>query len=168
MTNRAASARFTDQVRSSRSSESYLESMVNTASPARLRLLLIERAIDVAGTLASTWRDGKELGANQYSLKLLELLNELLSGVVGGPSPEQQKICHQVSDLYVFLTKHLLGAEEASDSEAINQIATILQTEAETWRGVCAQQSGQQGSSTGTIPSIDGGPLPSEGLNLQV
>ena len=167
MTNYAASARLTNQGRSSRSSESYLESMVNTASPARLRLLLIERAIDVAGTLASTWRNGKELGSNQHSLKLLELLNELLSGVVGGPSQEQQEVCHKVSDLYVFLTQHLMRAEEASDTDAIIQISTILQTEAETWRSVCGQQSGQQATLTGGIPSVDGSVLPSEGLNLQ-
>ncbi|MDG2220546.1 MAG: flagellar protein FliS [Rubripirellula sp.] len=167
MTNHAASARFTNQGRSSRSSESYLESMVNTASPARLRLLLLERAVDVAGNLATIWKDGKELGSNQHSLKLLELLNELLSGVVGGPSQEQQKICHQVSDLYVFLTQHLMRAEETSDCDAINQIASILQTEAETWRTVCGQQSGQQASSAGIFPSVEGGVVPSEGLNLQ-
>ena len=146
-----------------RSGESYLESIVHTASPARLRLLLIERAIDVAGTLSATWRDRRNLGTNEYSITLLDLLNELLSGVVGGhggsvvggPSTNEKKVCEQVSDLYVFLTQHLVAAEEKSDSGAIDEIATVLHIEAETWRAVCAQQGGHAG------------PVPTSGLNLQ-
>jgi flagellar protein FliS len=36
-------------------SDQYLESTVRSSSPARLRLMLIERAVDVSGWLAKTW-----------------------------------------------------------------------------------------------------------------
>ncbi len=64
--------------------EQYFEAAIRTASPARLRLMLIERAIEVSSRLAEVWRNGEAPGSNEHSLKLLDLLNELLSGVVGG------------------------------------------------------------------------------------
>ncbi len=139
----------------SRSGESYLDTLVKTASPAKLRLMLIERAIAVAGTLASTWRAGDKLGANEYSITLLDILNELLSGIMDGNANDEQKVCKQVADLYVFLAQHLVIAEERSDAEGIDEIATVLQIEAETWRAVCARDGGHTD------------PRPTGGLNLQ-
>jgi len=142
----------------SRTGESYLDSIVQTASPARLRLMLIERAIDVAGTLSATWRAGEQPGTNEHSLKLLDLLTELLGGVVGGKESSEKEVCEQVSDLYVFLTKHLIAAEETSDAGSIDEISTVLQVDAETWRAVCAQESTQ---SAPVAPAVTGG------LNLE-
>jgi len=53
-----------------RSSDMYLESMIATASPARLRLMLIERGVEVARLLASSWRETPgQRGTNEHSLK---------------------------------------------------------------------------------------------------
>lgn len=155
MTQQATPARRTDSAISSRSGDSYLESIVQTASPARLRLMLIEKAIDVSSTLARTWREGGVHGPNEHSVKLLDLLNELLSGVVGGNRSDEKAVCGQVADLYVFLSQHLVAAESNSDSSAIDEITAVLHVEAETWRAVCAQES--------TQPA----PTQSSGLNLQ-
>ena len=122
------------------SGEQYLESVVRTASPAKLRLMLIERAVGVSECLESAWRENPGQGANEQSLKLFELINELLRGVVGSKQGDGEEICKQVSDLYVFLMKHLLMAEQRSDVASIEEIRVVLQVEAETWRLVCANE----------------------------
>ena len=122
-------------------SRMYLESAIRTASPARLRLMLIQRAIEVAVSLARVWREGQSVGPNEYSLTLMDLLGELLAGVAGSNRSEENAVCEQVADLYVFLNQHLLAAETHSDAASIDEIRTILEIEAETWRAVCASEA---------------------------
>ncbi len=142
----------------------YLETAVSTASPAKLRLMLIERAAEVAGGLAASWRQGKGAESTQAaSLKLLELLNELLGGVTSSGDPE---LSHRVADLYVFLIQHLLAAEESNDSKAADEIATVLQIEAETWRAVCARESAARPGQAVAGQASDDRPHASSGLNL--
>ncbi len=128
--------------------QEYLDANIQTASPARLRLMLIERGVEVARQLSDAWRGPSPLenhdssgqasaAANEYSLKLFEILNELLSGVTG----DKDEICRKVADLYVFLTKHLITAEEVRDADAIDEIRLVLETEAETWRMVCVNEA---------------------------
>ena len=120
--------------------EQYLESVVRTASPAKLRLMLIQRAVGVCESLEVAWRENPGQGYNEQSLKLFELINELLRGVVGSKQGDGEEICKQVSDLYVFLLKHLLIAEQGSDIASIEEIRAVLQVEAETWRLACANE----------------------------
>ncbi|QDT04548.1 flagellar protein FliS [Rubripirellula lacrimiformis] len=121
-------------------SQQYVDSSIRMASPARLRLMLTERAVEVATTLSRLWRSGEKLGPNEHSLSLLELIGELLNGISGSQDPEEKKLCSQVSDLYVFLSKHLLIAEDTSNADYIDEIQIVLAIEAETWRAVCAQE----------------------------
>ena len=111
------------------------------------------------GVLKSPWRDNPEQGANDQSLKLFDLINELLRGVVGSKHGDGEELCKQVSDLYVFLLKHLLLAEQSSDVKSIEEIRAVLQVEAETWRSVCANElpAAPAHSGSGT----------SSGLNLE-
>ena len=150
--------------------QEYLDANVQTASPARLRLMLIERGVEVARQIAATWRESKNLssqesrsqdqsGADEYSLKLLEIINELLGGVTG----DQDEICRKVADLYVFLAKHLIKAEETSDASAMDEIRLVLETEAETWRMVCANEVPAMPTRTITSPDQE----TTGGLNLQ-
>ena len=119
----------------------YLESAVRTASPARLRSMLIDRAVEVSVSLADNWRAKQDPGPNGLSLKLLDLINELLRGVVGGKLAGEQEISRKVADLYVFLAKHLVAAERNSNADAVDEIRVVLEIEAETWRAVCAREA---------------------------
>ncbi|GAA5504743.1 flagellar protein FliS [Novipirellula caenicola] len=153
---------------SRRSTDGYLESSIQHATPARLRLMLLERSVEVARVLANAWRTQPEKkGCNEYSLKLLDLLTELLSGITGN-----EEVCVQVADLYVFLSKHLLLAEQSSDADAIDELRQVLEVEADTWRMVCANETLAKvsgGASTGApavAPVATDTPI-SGGLNLQ-
>ncbi len=112
----------------------YLETMVRTAPPQRLRLMLIERGVGLCHTIAERWKVKKpELGYDEQSLHLRDILTELLSGIGKSDLP----VALTVSDLYVFLSKHLTDAELMGDYTMIEEIGLVLQTEAETWRIVC-------------------------------
>lgn len=149
-----------------RSGDSYLESAIAAASPAKLRLMLIERSVEVSRHLAGMWREtpGKR-GTNEYSLKLLELLSELLSGV----TDQKVEVCRTVADLYVFLCQHLIVAEKNGDASMIDEIRLVLETEAETWRMVCAQEGGHSPAKirAADVLSRTAGVPVSGGLNLQ-
>lgn len=145
--------------------ESYLAASVGTASPARLRLMLIERAFEVARNLQRVWggesqRNPADPDGHQAFLQLLDLLNELLAGVSRGGD---QTLNRQVADLYVFLLQHLLAAEQTADPFSIQEIATVLGIEAETWRLVCARES-TPGANARPEVATD---MASKGLNFQ-
>lgn len=142
--------------RQSAGGQHYLDASIRMATPARLRLMLLERAVVVAETLATTWRAGELQGSNEHSLTLLELIGELLGGISGSKDPAEQKVCEQVSDLYVFLSKHLVLAEDHSDAGAIDEIRMVLEVEAETWRAVCAQEIGATAKAPTSAPVAGG------------
>jgi flagellar secretion chaperone FliS len=112
--------------------DEYLENAVRSASPARIRLMLIERAIQVAGALSLKYREGVQ-GPNEHSI---HLLGELLGGVAN----HGNELCTQVADLYVFMCQELVRAETSSDPAKIDSIQEILRIEAETWREVSANE----------------------------
>ncbi|MCG8652589.1 MAG: flagellar protein FliS, partial [Pirellulales bacterium] len=60
-------------------SRQYLEADIRNASPARLRLMMIERGVETAALVADRWRNQQSLGSSELTLKLFDLLNELLS-----------------------------------------------------------------------------------------
>ena len=141
-------------------SQQYMDSSIRTASPAKLRLMLLERSVEVARLLSADWSSGQSLGSNEHSLTLLELISELLSGVAGGSNESENKLCLQVADLYVFLLQHLVIAEGNSDAAAIDEIRLVLEAEAETWRTAVAQQSGvpaATSSAPGPSSAVSGG-----------
>ena len=147
--------------------QQYLESMVLSASPARLRMLLLQKGVDVSAQLSATWRDASERpesadrqGPNEWSLALLDVITELLAGVTSDEAP----VCKQVADLYVFLSQHLLEAEATSDANKIDAIQRILKIELETWTQVCAAETPVAAPIAVDTSALSGY---SAGLNLQ-
>ena len=133
------------------------------ASPAKLRLMLLERSAELARAVAESWRTSPaQAGPSEQSLTLLDCLNELLAGITS----DESEVCHQVADLYVFLTKHLLAAEEKGDPQAIDEIEIVLLTEVETWRLVVAAESNKTEDKPIANQRTDSGEN-SGGLNLQ-
>jgi len=118
--------------------ENYLESAVRTAPPARLRLMLIERGVGLCQAISATWKaEPTNRKWDERSLQLSDILTELLSGV----GRADIAVAKQVADLYVFLIQHLNKSVESGDATMIDEICVVLETEAETWRMVCAQSS---------------------------
>ena len=94
------------------------------------------------------------MGVNEHSLTLLDLLTELLGGVGRGVTEADRRVCRQVADLYVFLSQHLVEAEKTSNATAIDEIRSVLETEAVTWRSICAQQAAAGQATPGMAPVV--------------
>ena len=133
----------------------YLETAVRTASPAKLRLMLLERAVGLCQVIARRWREKQpEFGYDEQTITLRDILTELLAGVGKSELP----VALQVADLYVFLTKHLTSAEMMRDVTMIEEIQIVLETEAETWRIVCetaTQNAHRQATATPHATSLN-------------
>lgn len=117
-------------------SEQYLQTAVMTASPAKLRLMLIERGVGLVSMIKDARRKNPDVLVDQWTIRLRDILGELLQGV----SRNAGDLAKQVSDLYVFLIQELTHAEQEPGIERIESIGHILEIERETWDQVCQLQ----------------------------
>lgn len=151
--------------------ERYLESAVRTASPARLRLMLLERSVALVEKICDKRQREPDALVDEATLTLRDILGELLSGVTakGGD------LAKQVADLYVFLLQELTKAEQEPGTERLQAIGRILRIEQETWQQVVAAQTGQQSAAatakvpaphTTVPPIVTSSPAPAVGLDL--
>ena len=79
--------------------EQYLRTMVLTATPAKLRFLLLERAIALVEAIKEERMRCAEKLVDEKTITLRDILGELLSGV----KRSEDRLSQSVSDLYVFL-----------------------------------------------------------------
>ena len=107
----------------------YLQQEVLTASPVRLRWMLIIRAKELCDGVDSLWRDGQMALGDQWSLRIRDILGELLSGVTEG-NPASPR----VADFYLYLLKVLSEAEQSRDLQCLATLKDLLAYEAETWQ----------------------------------
>lgn len=119
----------------------YLQQEVLSASPIRLRFMLICRAKDLCEGVESLWRDGQNALGDQWSLRIREILGELLSGVAEG-----NPVSSRVADFYLFLLKVLSEAENSRDTERIKTLRDLLAFEAETWQMFLQKSAIEEGS----------------------
>jgi flagellin-specific chaperone FliS len=112
-----------------RDSNPYLQQEVLTASPVRLRWMLITRAKELCEGVESLWKDGQIALGAQWSLRIREILGELLAGVTDG-----NPLSTQVADFYLFLLKVLSEAEQSQNIERLATLRDLLAYEADTWQ----------------------------------
>ncbi len=109
--------------------DAFLRQEVESASPAKLRWLIIRKAIGLCQAVDQLWNDSRNEDAIQWVLRVREILCELLDGVTDAKNPAAK----QVSDLYTFLLRSLAKAELTRDRRELQNIADILQIELGTW-----------------------------------
>lgn len=122
----------------------YLEQEVFSASPAKLRWLLINKGVQLTRIIDQLWQDNTP-GAAQYTVWLRDVLNELLAAV-----HSQDALAKKVTDLYIYMAQLLTTAEQKQSLEEIRQLRSLLEIEAETWQMV--QQA--QVSSNPIMPAL--------------
>lgn len=112
-----------------RDNNPYLQQEVLAASPIRLRWMLITRAKELCEGVETLWRDGQIALGDQWSIRIRDILGELLSGVANG-NPASDK----VADFYLFLLKMLSEVEQTRDLDRLACLKDLLAYEAETWQ----------------------------------
>ncbi len=102
-----------------------------TASPAELRLLLLDGAIRFAEQAREGLEQKNPEQAYDGSRQCRAILTELTSGLRSELAPE---LCERLSSLYLFLYKSLVEAMSERDAEGVRKVVEILAFERETWR----------------------------------
>jgi len=112
------------------SANAYLRTKVMTASPAQLRLMLIEGAIRFARQgregLAEKDFEACYNGFSQAKSIILELINSLRPEI----DPD---LCSKLSGLYTFMYRRLLEASMEKDPEIADEVIELLEYDRETW-----------------------------------
>ncbi len=124
----------------------YLESQILTATPQKLRLLLIEGAIRYARQTLELWEQGQYEPAIETLIRCRSIVGELLSGV----RIDESDLTRKVAGVYLFLFRCLTEAHMKRDRQRVQDTINVLEVERETWRLVCEMMPN-------TLVPIDGG-----------
>jgi flagellar protein FliS len=108
----------------------YLKSKVMSASPAELRLLLIEGAVRFCDQARSGIEEGNpEMIFTGFS-KARAIITELISGLNPEVDPE---LYERLTGLYTFMFTRLVDASSEKSIEIIDEVTELLRYERETW-----------------------------------
>lgn len=113
----------------------YLETQVHTATPQKLRLLLIDGALRYSRRTLELWREANADQALESLIRTREIISELIAGVETDASP----LARQVGSLYVYLFSALTEAQQTRDEHQLAGVIRVLEEERETWRQLCEQ-----------------------------
>lgn len=111
----------------------YLETQIKTATPQKLRLLLIEGAL----RFASRGKEALEAGRRDEMTESLERAREIIGELLAGIRPGPHRLNDVTRGLYGFVFRSLAEAQLLSDPAKIDDALRVLEEERETWLQVC-------------------------------
>ncbi len=113
--------------------DTYLETQVLTATPQKLRLMLIEGAIRFVNQTQHYWELGRAEEALESSIRAREIVSELMSSL----SPEKSPFANQMLPVYGYIFRTLTEAQLQQSTEKLADALRVLGEERETWSQVC-------------------------------
>ncbi|MEE2972312.1 MAG: flagellar export chaperone FliS [Planctomycetota bacterium] len=123
--------------------QAYLRTKVMSASPAELRLMLVDGAIRFAEQCRTGLQNRDFEQAFEGSRQCRAILTELLSGL----KPEHDPLlCERLNSLYTFMISRMMEAMSERDHEIVASVVELLRFERETWQMV-VDQLAQDGAS---------------------
>jgi flagellar protein FliS len=121
--------------------DAYLEAKILSADPIGLIAVLYEAALDTVHA-ASEHLASKDIPARcnaiSRTLDILGLLNASLDRHTGG------EISRNLGSLYQYMQGRLLDANLRQEAEPLEEVARLLSTLAEGWRGVSGAETQDQ------------------------
>lgn len=115
------------------SQNAYLESQVKTATPQKLRLMLIEGAIRFARLTVKALDEQNEADACETASRCRSIISELI-GSIRNPDEELHQ---RIIALYVFVFQRLTEGQLAKDKAAVEEAIGVLELERKTWQEIC-------------------------------
>ena len=119
-----------------RPSDTYFENQIFTATPQRLRLMLIDGALHYARKAAMHWEQGRAHEGGEAIVGCQRIVTELLRGLRADIAPD---LVANVAALYNFVFRALIEAGLRRDPGKLNDAMKVLEIDRETWRQVCEQ-----------------------------
>ena len=117
-----------------RASDKYFENQVFTATPQRLRVMLIDGALHYARKAAMHWEQGRNYEAGEAIVGCQRIVTELLRGLRSDIAPD---LVANVAALYNFVFRSLIEAGLKRDPGKLGDAVRVLEIDRETWRQVC-------------------------------
>ncbi len=114
---------------------SYLDTQVHTATPQRLRLMLIEGVQRQVRAAESAWRDEGSDEAISALTRARDIVAELLSGI----RPDTTPLVQQTLGIYAYLYSALTEVQHSRDAHQLAGILRVLEEERQTWQAVCCE-----------------------------
>ena len=112
----------------------YLETQIATATPQRLRLMMIDGALRRARQTVEAWAGPNPGDALEPLISCRSIVAELIAGIRAGSSP----LADKVLGIYLFLFQELTEAQLRRDIARIGGVIRVLEEERITWQEVCA------------------------------
>jgi len=135
--------------------DAYLETQVNTATPQRLRLMLIEDALRRIRAAQTAFEAGQFDGG----IAAIRQSREIVAELIGGIHPDETPVAKQVLGIYLFLFSSLAEAQFGRDGQRLSEVIRVLEEERQTWQAVCEQMPDR--------PVVAISPAPSEEIAPQ-
>ena len=114
--------------------EAYLETQILTATPQKLRLLLIDGALRFARQ-ALEYGDDENLVGQRCTA--MARCNDILTELYATISDDGAPVTRQVRDIYRFLLLRMSDAACGRQADALSDVVAVLESERETWRQLC-------------------------------
>lgn len=115
----------------------YLEDQVFSASPERVRLLLIQRAIRAIAAVKSLWQvqDWDSAAAE------LERAKSIVMELTRGLKPLGAEISGKTASVYLYVRNALGNAQRKQDEALLDDALRVLEVERDTWTQVCGRRA---------------------------
>ena len=113
------------------SAQKYLRSQVMSATPAELRLMLLDGAIRFAHQGKQGLTDKNYEQSFEGISQCRAIITELAVGVDRQADPE---LCDRVTSLFMFMFGELTEAGLEKDPDRVQKVIDLLEFERETWK----------------------------------
>jgi flagellar protein FliS len=143
---------------SNHGSNAYLKTKVMTASPAELRLMLLDGAIRFSEQARRGYAERDFESAFEGTTRAQNIVLELINALKPDKSPE---VCARLSALYTFMYKSLVEASMKKDPVIVDEVLKLLRYERETWQLCLAKLAGETRTAGGADAAA------SEGLSIR-
>ncbi|MED5286393.1 MAG: flagellar export chaperone FliS [Planctomycetota bacterium] len=110
----------------------YLATEVQTATPQRLRKMLLDAAVRFAGQANEHYQNDKEVEAHESLDRCSLIVEELLRNIQG-----EDEVLKRMKGIYAFLLTKISEIRGAWSVESMKDVIEVLEMERETWRQLC-------------------------------
>jgi flagellar protein FliS len=114
--------------------DAYFETQVLTATPQRLRLMLIDGALRFARQAIECWGDQDH---REPRCNALSRCHDILIELCGSIKTDELPVARQVKAIYEFLIREMALASVATDCQIVRGMVGVLEEERVTWQQVC-------------------------------
>ncbi len=116
--------------------DAYLDTQVRTATPQKLRLMLIDGAIRFGRQAVECWGD-EQRSAQRFAA--LARCNDIVTELFSTIHADELPVADQVKAIYQFLLLQIAKVTNHDDPQVLQEVIEVLEQERETWQQVCTQ-----------------------------